>query len=407
MNKLRINPAVIGLGYVGFPIFFQISKKFKTIGYDLNNYRIDNLKRGLDNNEYPIKRFKTTNKMFFTANWKNIKKSNFFIVCLPTPVDSNNKPDLTYLLSVSKVLGKCAKKGDIFFFESTVYPGVTEICGKQIEKISKLKLNSDFFIGYSPERINPGDPKKTIEKITKIVSFEKKKIENKVKTIYKLVTKKIVISYNIKEAETSKVIENIQRDLNIALFNEIFIVCKKLKIDFDNVINLAATKWNFTKFKAGLVGGHCLPVDPYYFSYLAKKKNINTEIILAGRKVNNGMVDFSINQINKFISKIDKKSKILFCGASYKKNVPDLRNSLALKIYKKFFNQKKNSKIYAYDPVINDKDAIKNKIINKDINFNKYKYFILLVEHNSIIKKLNKIKKNRILDIFGLLNYKK
>ena len=405
MKSKKIKPSIIGLGYVGFPIFIQISKKFSTVGYDLNKNRINLLNKGLDNNEFPTKKFKKTKKMFFTDDWNTLKKSNFFIICVPTPVDKNNKPDLSFLYKVSNILGKCIKKGDIIFFESTVFPGVTNICGKKIEKISSLKYQKDFFVGYSPERINPGDPKRTIDKISKVVSFENKKITNKVKKVYKLVSKKIVISSNIKEAETSKVIENIQRDLNIALFNEIYVVCNKLGINFDNVINLASTKWNFTKFKPGLVGGHCLPVDPYYFSYLAKKTNTSTDIILAGRKVNNGMVNFTIKEIKKYIFNLRKNSKVLILGATYKKNVPDIRNSLALKIYKKLSKIKK-VRFYSYDPVINDKDALENQIINNNLSLKKYNYFILLVDHDSIKKKLKTIKQNKILDIFGLLNEK-
>lgn len=405
MKNKKIKPSIIGLGYVGFPIFIQISKKFSTVGYDLNKNRINLLNKGLDNNKFPTKKFRKTKKMFFTDDWNILKRSNFFIVCVPTPVDKKNKPDLSFLYKVSKILGKCIKKGDIIFFESTVFPGVTNFCGKKIENISGLKYQKDFFVGYSPERINPGDPKRTIDKISKVVSFENEKISNKVKKVYKLVSKKIIISSNIKEAETSKVIENIQRDLNIALFNEIYVVCNKLGINFNNVINLASTKWNFTKFKPGLVGGHCLPVDPYYFSYLAKKTNISTDIILAGRKVNNGMVNFTIKQIKKYIFHLRKNSKVLILGATYKKNVPDIRNSLALEIYKKLSKIKK-IKFHSYDPVINDKDALENKIINNNLSLKKYKHFILLVDHDSIKKKLKTIKQNKILDIFGLLNEK-
>lgn len=405
MKNIKIRPSVIGLGYVGFPIFSQISKKYNTLGYDLDNQRIDLLNKGLDNNEFPLKKFKKTKKMSFTSNWHLLKKCNFYIVCVPTPVKNNNKPDLSHLMKVSKLLSYCLKKGDIIFFESTVFPGVTDLCAKKIEKFSKLKSQKDFFVGYSPERINPGDPKKTIDKISKVVSFENKELQNRISKIYKLVSKKIVFSSNIREAETSKVIENIQRDLNIALFNEIFMVCKKIGINFENVINLAGTKWNFTKYKAGLVGGHCLPVDPYYFSYLAKKSKINTDIILAGRKVNNGMVNYSINLINNFFKK-KNNLKVLICGMTYKKNVPDIRNSLALQIYKKLSRSKKNQ-FFAYDPVINNNDAIKNKVQNKNIDFKKYNNFVLLVDHYLILKKLKKIKRNKILDLFSLLNEKK
>ena len=272
MSK-QIYPCVIGLGYVGFPIFKELIKKFKVNGFDINKKRITELKKGIDNNETIRKKFFLPNRNKITNSLNDIRKSNFFIICVPTPIFKNNKPDLTLLIKATKNIAKIIKKDDIIFFESTVYPGVTrKICLPIIEKYSSLKEGQDFHIGYSPERINPGDKTHKINNISKIVAFENKKIKNRVLEVYKSITNKIIISNNIEEAETSKVIENIQRDLNIGLMNEIYKVSKKINIKFENVIKLAKTKWNFIEFNPGLVGGHCLPVDPYYFSFLAKKK---------------------------------------------------------------------------------------------------------------------------------------
>ncbi len=339
MNKIKnkINPAVIGLGYVGLPIFIRLNKKFKTIGFDSNKSRVNQLSNKKDfNKEFTSKNLKLKNGSFFSSRYNELRKSNFFIVTVPTPIFNDNSPDLRNLISVSNILKKIIKKNDIIFFESTVYPGVTEkVCVPIIEKGSGLKNNTDFYIGYSPERINPGDKTHSIEKINKIVAINKKKfsIANKV---YKNLAKKLIFSENIKEAEASKVIENIQRDLNIGLMNEIYQVCDKSEINFNNVLKLAGSKWNFIKYSPGLVGGHCLPVDPYYFSWFAKKLGLNTKIILAGRKTNNEMVKFTKEMILKKIRKYkfnSKKIKVLIMGLTYKKNVADLRNSLSIKVF--------------------------------------------------------------------------
>ena len=400
MNRKFIKPAIIGLGYVGFPIFLRISKKYKVTGYDHNLTRIKSLSKGIDNNDYPSKKFSKTNNMNFSTNPNCLSSANFYIVCVPTPIKKKNIPDLSYLLNASNEIAKYLKKDDIVFFESTVFPGVTNKCTKLMEKISSLKNNKDFYVGYSPERINPGDFGHTIEKITKIVAFESKTKLSTVKKVYSLVSNKIVYSKNIFEAETSKVIENIQRDLNIGLFNEIFMVCKKLNINFYNVINLASTKWNFIKFKPGLVGGHCLPVDPYYFSFLAKKHKMNTQIILAGRKVNNGMVNYVVNQIKAEILKIKSKKKInvLLLGATYKPDVPDIRNSLSLIIRDKLKKQKIQICDF-YDPIVSDFEAKKYNIKKKNVRFNKYDVIVLLVKHK-VFESLLKNKSLNIINIF-------
>ena len=392
--KNKILPCIIGLGYVGLPIFLRLQKKFKTVGYDINFNRVYQLNSKIDETNSISKNFKLRNNSFFTNKSKYLSECNFFIIAVPTPIYSNNLPNLEYLNKASNILGGYVKKDDIIFFESTVFPGVTKkYCVPILEKKSKLKNNRDFYTGYSPERINPGDKNHTIDKITKIVAFEKNSKKKIISRVYKCISSSLILTNNLEDAETSKVIENIQRDLNIALINEIYKVCDKLKINFRNVIKLAKTKWNFLNFKPGLVGGHCLPVDPYYFSYLAKKNKIQTKVILAGRHVNNSMHKFVINKIINYLNKIQIKrnDSLLFMGLTYKENVPDLRNSLAFKI---FLNLKKRyPKSYGYDPLISN--LKKDKIVSKVENIKKFKAIILLVNHDCFKKLLIKIKKNR------------
>ncbi len=381
----KIYPVVIGLGYVGLPIFLSLQKHFKTVGFDINVQRIKELKKGVDLNKTLNTKFKIKNNSYFTNNVKLIKKCNFFIVAVPTPITKNNKPDLKKLIAAAKLVGKVINRGDIVFFESTVYPGVTnKICLKLITKISGLSKD-EFTIGYSPERINPGDKVNTLNNITKIVSTENDKAKKIVLNVYRKVSKKVIFNNKIIEAETSKVIENIQRDLNIALMNEIYIICEKQNINFYKVLELASSKWNFIKFNPGLVGGHCLPVDPYYFSYFARTNKLNTEIILAGRKVNNKMLNFCIEKIKKEIKKryLTKKSKILILGLTYKPNVPDIRNSIPLKIFKKL---KKNYYVSAMDPVLSKNDIRKFKVKKFRKNFKKYDLVIVLVRHDQFKK---------------------
>ena len=275
---MNIKPCIIGLGYVGLPILAQLSKNFNSFGFDISKKRVETLKKFYDyNNEFK----KIELSKIKPDNLKNeitkIVNCNFYIICVPTPIDKSKKPDLRLLKSAFMCLAKILKKGDIIVLESTVFPGTSEnICAPILEKITGLKSNRDFFLCYSPERINPGDKNHTIQKIIKIISIPNKKCRKKVTKIYKHLSKKLIFSGSLQETELSKVIENIQRDLNIALMNEIFMFCEKTNLNFKNVVNLASTKWNFIKFEPGLVGGHCLPVDPYYFSYVAnKKKNKN------------------------------------------------------------------------------------------------------------------------------------
>ena len=397
MKKIIIKPAVIGLGYVGLPIFLNLQSKINTIGYDIDTSRVKdlNLKRDF-NREYKKNALNLKKKSVITSNKKLLMKCNFFIVTVPTPIHNNYIPDLSFLKKSCEILGKLIKKNNIIFFESTVFPGVTEnFCGKILEKKSGLKLNKDFFLGYSPERINPGDKKHTVNKIVKIVSSNNLYALKVGKKIYSKITKKIVLSKNIKEAESAKVIENIQRDLNIGLMNEIYKVCYNSNINFSNVIRLASTKWNFLKFNPGLVGGHCLPVDPYYYSTFAKKFGIKTDIILSGRKINNSMYKFMYNKLINEVKKLKinfRKSKILILGLTYKKNVSDIRNSYAINIYKLFKNKFKN--LHVCDPLLKNK-KIKNIKVLYDFNIKNYDLIINLVNHNVFKSKILKIKKNK------------
>ena len=405
---MKIYPCILGLGYVGLPLFVRLSKSYRSTGFDINKSRINELKSGLDlNNEFNKSELNLKNYSKLTSNDKDIKNCNFFIITVPTPIYKNKKPDLRPLVSATRIVSKYIKKNDIVFYESTVYPGVTEeVCAKIIEKKTKLKSQKDFFLGYSPERINPGDNEHKVEKINKIVSFPNVplKIRKKIINVYKKISKKIILSNSIKESETSKVIENIQRDINIAFVNEIFMICKKININFFNIMKLASTKWNFLKFSPGLVGGHCLPVDPYYLYEIAKKNKINAKFMLAGRNVNNEMENFVHKSILKKINESNYKN-ILVAGATYKANVSDIRNSLALNIYNKL---KKNKKFntFCYDPVINSKYIKKYKIYN---NLRKNFFFDLivpLVPHSKLLNdlKIYKNSKTIIFDIFGFFN---
>ncbi len=406
---MKIIPCIIGLGYVGLPITLNLAKRFLTYGFDTNKERIENLKNKIDvNRECKSKKFNNIKKIIFTNKIKDIKKCNFFILCLPTPIHKNKKPDLINLNDAIKIISKILKKNDIIFIESTVFPGVTEHYKNYLEKKTNLINNKDFFIGYSPERINPGDKKYILKNITKVVAIEtkNKKVLKKIYEIYNKVSKKLIRSKDIKAAETAKVIENVQRDLNIALMNEILIICKKLKINFNEVIRLAKSKWNFINFKPGLVGGHCLPVDPYYLSTIAKKNNFKTEVTLAGRKINDGMLNYIIKELNYFLNKKNKSlknSKIMIVGLTYKAGVADMRNSLNFKIFKKI--KKYNNKIYGCDPFVTKNIKITYGIHNnvkKNINYDA----VLFLSYHEIFKKIFKNiastnNRNKILDPFN------
>ncbi len=393
-NQKLFKPCVIGLGYVGLPILLNLANKYPTHGYDINVKRINNLKKGIDTfNEYKKKHLKKK-KLKYLSKLTNFNKCNFFIITVPTPIYKNKKPDLTHLRDVCKNLSKILKKDDIIIFESTVYPGITKkYCIPILENQSKLKEGKDFYVGYSPERVNPGDKKHKLKNINKILAYPHKFKIKEILKIYSNLGKKIILTKKIEEAETAKVIENIQRDVNIGLINEIYLICKKMKINFEDVMKLASTKWNFIKFKPGLVGGHCLPVDPYYFAYISKKNSAMSKITLAGRSTNDSMQDYIYKKIVNCI-KLNKYKKILICGLTYKENVSDLRNSLAYAIFKKL--KKNNLNIFGYDPLIDHNIARKNRILIKEPKLQKFDIYIVLTNHDRIRNHLKKIKRNKI-----------
>ena len=404
---MKIKICIVGLGYVGLPLILNLSRKFECVGFDVNNTRINNLKNKKDvNKEFLANDFKNK-KIKFTSNIIDIKNCNFFIICVPTPIFNNKKPNLNDLNAAIITISKILKKNDIIFIESTIYPGLTEKYKNFLVKKTKLSHNRDFFVGYSPERVNPGDKINTLENINKIVSIDTKNrnILSKIFKVYKVVSKKIIFSKNIKSAETAKVIENIQRDLNIAFMNEVLSICKKLQINFKETLRLAKTKWNFLGFHPGLVGGHCLPVDPYYLSNIAAKNNFKTIVTLAGRKTNDSMGKFVLNQLKQYLKKKKKLirfSKILIIGLSYKPGIADMRNSINYKIYKLLLSKK--IKVYAFDPYVQESIKINHKIVKKINQNNSYDAILFLSNHPRFKKEYKILNKNKnrskILDPF-------
>ena len=333
--------AVIGLGYVGLPLAVEFGKKYFTVGFDINNYRVEDLKNGIDNTleiNSEVLSSTLSNGMFSVSSNKNdIEDCNFYIVTVPTPTDKNNRPVLTPLIKASETVGSILKKGDIVIYESTVYPGVTEEeCVPVLEKVSGLKFNIDFFAGYSPERINPGDKEHTVTKILKITSGSTPEIAEIVDSLYRSII--IAGTYkasSIKVAEAAKVIENSQRDINIAFVNELSKIFNLLKIDTNEVLEAAATKWNFLKFKPGLVGGHCIGVDPYYLVHKAMQVGYHSKVINSGRYVNDSMGFYIAKQtVKKIIAqgKIIQEAKVLIMGATFKEDVSDIRNSKVIDV---------------------------------------------------------------------------
>ena len=388
---------VIGLGYVGLPICLKLAKNFKTVGFDINTKRINSLKNQIDlNHEFKRKDLKKKN-LIFSKEIKDLNNCNFYIICVPTPITNSKLPDLRYIEESFKLLSKILKKGDIIILESTVYPGVTETFANKLEKKTKLRNNRDFSICYSPERINPGDKKNNLNQINKILAYEgeSQKVKTLLKNVYKKICKKLIFSKNIKEAETAKGIENIQRDLNIALFNEILIICNRLNLDFNEVIRLASTKWNFINFSPGLVGGHCLPVDPYYLTYIAKKKGYKSKVTLSGRYVNNYMKKYVIDFADFYLRKSQiKKNKIKICivGLTYKYGVSDTRNSQKIEIFKHFKKKFKQTK--CYDPFLKSADNLKFNELKK------YNFFIFLSKGKKFSNIANLVDKKKIIDPF-------
>ena len=340
MKEVKI--CVIGLGYVGLPLARLFSTKYKTVGFDMNQKRVEALMAGHDATlevSDDLLRSAIRNGFVCTSNIEDIRDCNFYVVAVPTPVDENNNPDLTPLYGASTTVGKVISKGDVVVYESTVYPGVTEDeCIPVVEKVSGLKFNEDFFAGYSPERINPGDKEHTVEKIKKVTSGSTPEIGQFVNEVYaSVITAGTHLAPTIKVAEAAKVIENSQRDINIAFVNELSKIFTRMGIDTQDVLEAASTKWNFLSFKPGLVGGHCIGVDPYYLAQCAQRYGYNPEIILAGRRMNDGMGEYVAQQVIKLMLKKGIQvlgSHILILGFTFKENCPDVRNTKVIDIYR-------------------------------------------------------------------------
>ena len=384
--------SIIGLGYVGLPLAVEFGKIRKVVGFDINKSRIDELKRGLDVTlETSFEELQNASYLTFTSNINEIIDSKIFIITVPTPIDKDNKPDLTFLEKASKAVGSILKKSDLVIYESTVFPGATEdICVPILENESGLTFNEDFYCGYSPERINPGDKYHRLPDIKKVTSGSTPKIAKEVDDLYKEIIKAGTFkTKNIKIAEAAKVIENTQRDVNIALVNELSIIFNKLNIDTESVLEAASTKWNFLHFKPGLVGGHCIGVDPYYLTYKAIDVGYNPEIILAGRRLNDKMGIYVVDQVvNLMKTKFIKISNanILIMGLTFKENCPDIRNTRVVDIVEGFKHY--NCNIEIYDPLV-DKEKVSEEYNIELINEpkkNNYDAIILAVSHNEFKK---------------------
>ena len=365
MNKLSSNSkiAVIGLGYVGLPLAVEFSKKFDVIGFDINVKRIQELQSGIDKTlELEASELKKASSLKYTSDLDEISKCTIYIIGVPTPVNENNEPNFTNLISASKNIGKVLKKNDIVIFESTVYPGATEeICVPELIKNSNLIFNKDFFVGYSPERINPGDKSHRLTDITKVTSGSTPETATFVDDLYSSIIKAGTYkASSIKVAEAAKVIENTQRDVNIGLINELAIIFNKLSIDTEEVLKAAGTKWNFLPFSPGLVGGHCIGVDPYYLSYISQSLGYEPEIILAGRRINDGMSKYVALQLVKKMTKkniLIQDSNILIMGVTFKEDCPDTRNTKVLNLIDELKDLGAN--VETYDPWV-DKDDLSN-----------------------------------------------
>jgi len=386
INKI----CVIGLGYVGLPLAHAFAKQYDVIGFDINTSRIDELKNGFDRtlelDEVQLAEVKDT--LRYTTDLEDIRDCNIYIVTVPTPIDSSNRPDLTPLVKSSESIGKVLKKGDIVIYESTVYPGVTEeVCVPELERSSVMKFNEDFFCGYSPERINPGDKEHTVTKILKVTSGSTPEIAKKVDDLYKsIIVAGTHLASSIKVAEASKVIENTQRDVNIALINELALIFDTMGIDTNEVVEAAATKWNFIKLTPGLVGGHCIGVDPYYLTYKAEELGYKPNLILGARQINNGMGKYIAEQTIKIMIANDKRikgSNVLVLGVTFKEDCPDMRNTKVVDIIEELKSYECD--VDVYDPWVNpeeEKQYYKHGIIDNPFeNDKKYDSIIVAVAH--------------------------
>jgi len=417
MIQNRYKIAIIGLGYVGLPLAIEFSKYYNTVGYDKSLKRIKELNLGIDNtNEIENKDFHKNKKLIFTTNNNDIRLSNIYIITVPTPVNNKKQPDLSLIKSAIEIVSKHIKKNDIIILESTVYPGVSEeFCIPLIERLTDKKINKDFFFGYSPERVNPGDKKRTLTKIKKVVSGSNSQSTKKINNLYKkIITAGTYVASSIKVAEAAKVIENTQRDINIAFINELSLIFNKLNINTNEVLKAASTKWNFIDFKPGLVGGHCISVDPHYLAHKSRQVGYNPKIILSGRDINDSMSKNIANESIKKIKSIGLKRqpRVLVMGITFKENCPDIRNTQVVKIIKIFINKKFN--VDVIDGIADNKLIKKEHKINMILKPKKnyYDFILLAVKHDLFykigIKKIRGLcnKNGFIYDLKSMFNYK-
>ena len=415
MNLNKISIGVIGMGYVGLPLAMEFAKKIKVVGFDIDSNRINQLQNNIDiTKEISRSEFNNSRKILFSNNLESIKCCDIFIITVPTPINLKKKPDLSPLIKATNMISKVVKKNNIVIYESTVFPGATEeICGPILEKYSGLKINKNLFLGYSPERINPGDKTKKVNDIIKITSGSDLKTTKTITKLYSLIIKAgIHQTDSIKIAEAAKVIENTQRDLNIAFINELSLIFKKMNISTEKVLKAAETKWNFISFRPGLVGGHCIGIDPYYLTHKSKKIGYNPKLILAGRSLNDNMPSLISKDIDKLIKiKKIKNPKVLIMGLTFKENCPDIRNSKVLNLFN-LLNKK--MLVNSFDPYFKlwDKDFIKKYNVIDKIDDKKFDIVILAVKHKQFIKQKNKLtryckKQGFVYDLKYIISEKK
>ncbi|HEY0668785.1 MAG TPA: nucleotide sugar dehydrogenase [Sphingobacteriaceae bacterium] len=389
LNNKDCKIAVIGLGYVGLPLAVEFGKKFEVIGFDVNNVRIDELKNGIDRtNESNSYEINASINLNFSSSVQCLEECNFFIITVPTPIDKFKAPDLKPLLLASEMIGAVLKSGDIVIYESTVYPGCTEEdCVPVLEQASGLTFNKDFFCGYSPERINPGDKVNTLTKIKKVTSGSTPEVADIVDNLYRsIITAGTHKAPSIKVAEASKAIENAQRDVNISFVNELALIFDRVGIDTSDVIEAAGTKWNFLKYKPGLVGGHCIGVDPYYLAHKAESLGYHPQVILSGRRVNDNMGMFVANKVIKLMIKNGHRinsAKALILGITFKENCPDIRNSRVIDIHREL--KQFGLDVDVYDPCANNEEVFKEYGVELARTLKCYEAIILAVAHDQFL----------------------
>jgi len=387
VNLDQIKLGIIGLGYVGLPLAVEFGKKRSVVGFDVNSKRIEELCSGLDVTlEVSATELSQAGLLTFSTNLDHLRECNCFIVTVPTPIDEHKRPDLTPLIKASETIGQVLKPGDIVIYESTVYPGCTEEeCVPVLEKVSSLKFNQDFFAAYSPERINQGDKEHRVTNIKKVTSGSTPEVANLIDMLYnQIITVGTHKAPSIKVAEAAKVIENTQRDLNIALINELALIFNKLNIDTEAVLQAAGSKWNFLPFRPGLVGGHCIGVDPYYLTHKAQAIGYHPEVILAGRRLNDGMGSYVASQLVKAMTKKSIQvngARVLIMGLAFKENCPDVRNTKVVDIYRELLDY--NCEVDVYDPWVNSEEALNEYGIQmlSELSEKKYEGIILAVAH--------------------------